>query len=377
MAQPGRRPRLRRVLRPVPPSDDDGEIVLAVRGGQAEALTPGDALYRVVAVVRPTWLGDEGPGGPRAKEHRSEQKEVQHLAAVAGMPVPVLEAAVGAAREAALELLAQVGAAAVALVDGGTTDPRLLRAVRAMAQRMGPVVRQSEAQPTDLVSRAEAARLIGASHQAVYLAVSAGRLPTYGEGEARLVSLREARMLVGGPSIAVSRPPQGAGGDGQESAVESAPSLGTDEVGWHGATAAESAPPHHASETAPTATERPEAETSPRVLLADIVADRTLRFLRDKLREWVRWVDAEPDGQTYQRNIANPPEDTPPPLDRRDAAQAPGFSPYRYPYPSDRPLCARRHTTCSDALSRRPPPLLVDRGLVGNGKALAVGRRSR
>ena len=37
--------------------------------------------------------------------------------------------------------------------------------------------------------------------------------------------------------------------------------------------------------------------------------------MRDDLRAWAAWADAEIDPEAYRRNIANPPGDTPPPFD--------------------------------------------------------------
>lgn len=368
VAQPGRRPTLLRVLRLMPPPDEDGEIMLVVRGRQPETVAPGEALYRVVAVVRPAGLLDGGAGGtrdPNATEHRSEQEAVQRLAAVAGVPAPVLEAAVGAAHEAvedgatvrteppdvaALESLAQVGAEAVALVDGGSTDPRLLRAVRAIARRMGRLVRQSEEQPTDLVSMAEAARLIGVTRQAVHLAVTSGRLPTYGDGRVGRVSLREARMLVGGDAAdpAASRRGRGASPGGQ-TGPKDADSPGSEAHRQVAGPDDQETRPDPAQGqgrggpgAAPEDAAARDAEPEPRrVLLADLVVNPPEPLeanVAAKMHEWVRWADARYDDQTMLLYEQDPPADLPPPWDyhhydywetRRSAAR--GLQWWEYP----------------------------------------------
>lgn len=337
-----------------------GVFTVTLPDGRREAVGEQDTLYWTVAVARRMWAVGKDPWATPS----APGAEVEWFAAQRGLPVVavgavlrILEAALASSQDVAepaggrrgqadeakrlversLQLLqdgdgsasalgetlnaalqalraldgseprkttadglAEIGAEAVSLIDGGSTDARLVRALREAARQLGPLLRESSQPPNDLVRMAEAARVIGVSRQAVQQAVMSRRLPTYGEGKVRLVSLREARMLVGGPVPGVARAGREAGGDGQGAAPESMIAAGMED----------------GDSSASTAT--PDTGGPRRVLLADIVADRTVRFepgIRDSLREWAPWVDAEPDDETYRRNIANPPEDTPPPFD--------------------------------------------------------------
>lgn len=423
VAQPGRRPRLRRVLRLMAPEEDGGEVARLVCDGSIEAVAVGDALYRVVGVMRPAVALDEAPRGSGARAvdpQRAEQDQILHLAAAAGMPAPMIDAAVRASMDAifgdgdgedwpgraaqmakvralaeeamraqisgqgpkeiagkfsamldaveeltpsggnghptafssgTIEDLANSSAGTVALLDGGSTDPRLLRAVRAMARRMGPVVRQSEGNsPTDLVTMAEAARLIGVTRQAVHLAVTSGRLPTYGDGRVGRVSLREARMLVGGDAAdpAASRRGRGAspgGKTGPEDAVSPASEAHRQVAGPDDQ---ETRPDPAQGQgrggpgAAPEDAAARDAEPEPRrVLLADLVANPPQPLephIAGQMHEWVRWADGRYDEETMLRYEQDPPEDLPPPWDyhhydywevRRSAAH--GLQWWEYP----------------------------------------------
>ena len=215
---------------------------------------------------------------------------------------------------------------------------------------MGPLVRQSEEQPTDLVSMAEAARLIGVTRQAVHLAVTSGRLPTYGDGRVGRVSLREARMLVGGDAAdpAASRRGRGAspgGKTGPEDAVSPASEAHRQVAGPDDQ---ETRPDPAQGQgrggpgAAPEDAAARDAEPEPRrVLLADLVANPPEPLeanVAAKMHEWVRWADARYDDQTMRLYEQDPPADLPPPWDyhhydywetRRSAAR--GLQWWEYP----------------------------------------------
>jgi hypothetical protein len=341
----GQRPRLMRAAGARKSKHvDDGDV----------AVPPGAAVFRAVAVLRAMRPGG-GQSGPGAAASWSLVESVQRTAAALGLPVAVVQAALEAARDAMTrvtdaaepsgageaagpaEMLAGAAGEMVAVVEGESRDPRLIRAVRAMARRLGPVLREGEETPTDLVTMAEAARLVGVTRQAVHLAVESGRLPGYGEGINRRVSLRETRMLVGRGSEATPAPvvePQGELPTAVEPASGS-PSERPATLPSEPAASQQSAP------TAGLAAASPEGATGRRVLLADIIANPPTNLepeMRAKLPGWARWADAEYDEETYLRYEQDPPPDLPPPWDyahydyweeRRSAAHGPQW--WEYP----------------------------------------------
>ena len=280
-------------------------------GVSLEWLMRGDAAAQV-GQVGPD-AGEEPPPGVGA------------LAAAEGIRPALLAALIRALKESPLiereyrdtvdEETAAAAAAMLALIEARSHSLALRALLRSVARNLQGMFEDGWADvPTDLASIDEAAAHAGVSRHSIDAAIRAGRLPGYRQPDgAWRVSLRELRLAVGSPGI-VRR------------FVSNLPPLG--EV--RSPAVPEPSPPRAAPpETVPAAAaavaapfpESPPAADPRRLRVADIASDPAVPLeqehprLRDEMRAWAAWADAEVDREAYRRNIASPPEDAPPPFD--------------------------------------------------------------
>ena len=286
-------------------------------GVSLEWLMRGDAAVRV-GQVGPD-AGEEPPPGVGA------------LAAAEGIRPALLAALIRALKESPLiereyrdtvdEETAAAAAAMLALIEARSRSLAARALLRSVARNLQGLFEDGWAEiPSDLASIDEAAAHVGVSRHSIDAAIRAGRLPGYRQPDgAWRVSLREVRLAVGSPGLVrrfVSKLPP-LGDAPSPAAAPEPPPPGATEAPTETGPAAEAAPRaalSPASQPAP----RPAAR---RLRVADIASDPAVPLeqehpgLRDDLRVWAVWADAEVDRETYRRNIAAPPEDAPPPFD--------------------------------------------------------------
>lgn len=165
-------------------------------------------------------VGPEGVSVLRAALQAEQGLRREEYGIPAGWAHPLEEPTSPSSPTAALvDTITEASAASLALLEGGTSSARLAKMLRLFARYLGRSDTFADRAgkddaPRDLATQTEAARLVGVSRQAVNLAVKTGRLPTYRRGNDELVSLREARMLVGGQPVAGRGPtrPEAASG---------------------------------------------------------------------------------------------------------------------------------------------------------------------
>ena len=260
---------------------------------------------------------------------------VRALAAVEGTPPALLAALIRALKESPViereyrdtvdEEMAAAAASMLVLIEARSHSLAARALLRSVARNLQGLFEDGWADiPTDLVPIGEAAAHAGVSRPAIDAALRVGRLPGYRQPDGSWrVSLREVHLAVGDPGIVrrlVSHlPPLG------EAPSPTAPQPsppGAEAALAQTGPAAGAVPRPAPSPTPPTASSPALPPAAPRRLrVADIASDPAVPLeqehprMRDDLRAWAAWADAEIDPEAYRRNIANPPGDTPPPFD--------------------------------------------------------------